>query len=69
MSSRSQNMLKWFTLDGKHLGTVSLPGAYAGQAFFRGDHIYTGVCWSKQNGTGKRLPNSGFVLVLDRKTH
>ncbi len=69
VSSRSQNQLKYFTMDGKYLGSVDLPGAYAGQAFFRGDYIYTGVCWSKGNGTGKRLGQSGFILILDRKTH
>jgi hypothetical protein len=68
VSSRSQNQLKTFTLDGEYLGAVSVPGAYAGQVFFRGDHLYTGVCWSKENGVGKRLNQSGFVLFLDRRT-
>jgi peptidylamidoglycolate lyase len=26
------------------------------------------VCWSKDTDTGKRLKESGFLLVLDRKT-
>ena len=47
---------------------LEFPGAYVGQAFFRGDKIYIGVCWSKKDGIGKRQGNSGFVLVLDRKT-
>jgi len=34
----------------------------------RKDRIYTVVCWSKENGTGKNLGQSGFVVVLDRKT-
>ena len=66
--SRNETKLKAFTLDGEHVETVDLPGAYAGQAVFRGDRIYTAVCWSKENGTGKRLNQSGFVIVLDRKT-
>ncbi|MGJ8723723.1 MAG: 6-bladed beta-propeller [Roseibacillus sp.] len=68
VSSREQNQLKRFTLEGKHLETIPLPGAYAGQAVFHGDHIYTGVCWSKDPKTGKRLEKSGFVAVLDRTT-
>jgi hypothetical protein len=66
--SRSENQLKAFTLDGKHVETIDLPGAYAGQLFFRGDNIYTAVCWSKENGTGDRQPQSGFLIIMDRNT-
>ena len=66
--SRSQCQIKAFTLDGTHVDTIDLPGAFAGQLVFRDDKIYTAVCWSKENGTGKKLSQSGFVLVLDRKT-
>ncbi|MEM7599872.1 MAG: hypothetical protein AAF357_00480 [Verrucomicrobiota bacterium] len=45
MSSRAQNQLKLFPLAGDYLDTVSLPGAYAGQAVLHGDYINTGVCW------------------------
>ena len=66
--SRSQSQIKAFTLDGTYVDTIDLPGAFAGQLVFRDDKIYTAVCWSKENGTGKKLNQSGFVLVLDRKT-
>ena len=69
VSSRGQNKLKAFTLEGEFLETIDLPGAYAGQAFFQGDHLYTGVCWSKAVGIGDRLENSGFVIVIDRKNN
>ena len=65
--SRSQNQVKAFTLDGQHVDTLDLPGAFAGQLCFRGDKIYTAVCWSK-DAKGQRLPQSGFLLVLDRAT-
>ncbi len=68
VSSRNENKIKAFTLEGEHVDTIELPGAYAGQLVFQGDKIYTAVCWSKENGTGKKLPNSGFLLILDRKT-
>jgi hypothetical protein len=66
--SRSQSQIKAFTLDGTYVDTIDLPGAFAGQLVFRDDKIYTAVCWSQENGTGKKLNQSGFVLVLDRKT-
>ncbi len=67
--SRSTNQIKAFTLSGDYVETLELPGAYAGQLFFRGDRIYTAVCWSKENGTGKKLDKSGFIIVMDRATH
>ena len=68
VSSREENLIKAFTLDGKFVEKIDLPGAYAGQLFIRGDKMYSAVCWSKENGTGKRLGESGFVVVIDRKT-
>lgn len=68
ISSRNENKMKLFTLEGEFIEALEFPGAYVGQALFRGDKIYLGVCWSKKDGIGKRLGNSGFVLVLDRKT-
>jgi len=65
--SRSQNQLKAFTLDGKHVDTIDLPGAYAGQLCFRGDKAYAAVCWSRDAKGGPRS-QSGFLLVLDRAT-
>jgi DNA-binding beta-propeller fold protein YncE len=66
--SRSENQIKAFTLEGEHIDTIDLPGAYAGQLCFRDDKIYTAVCWSKDPESGKRLPESGFILILDRAT-
>lgn len=66
--SRAENKLKAFTLEGEYVETIDLPGAFAGQLFFRDDKVYTAVCWSKDKGTGKRLSESGFLLVMDRKT-
>ncbi|MAM90568.1 MAG: 6-bladed beta-propeller [Opitutaceae bacterium] len=66
--SRAENKIKAFTLEGDYVETINLPGAFAGQLFFRGDKIYTAVCWSKENGVGKRLSESGFLLIMDRET-
>jgi hypothetical protein len=69
VSSRAESKLKAFTLDGQWLQTIDLPGALAGQAFFSDGKLYTGVCWSLENGVGQRLEESGFVIIIDHKTH
>jgi len=68
VSSRNQNKIKAFTLEGNFVEDIDLPGAFAGQLFIRGDRMYTAVCWSKDPASGKRLSQSGFVAILDRKT-
>jgi len=68
VSSRNQNQIKAFTMKGEHVETIELPGAYAGGLTIRDGKMYTAVCWSKENGTGKRMGQSGFLLVLDHKT-
>lgn len=66
VSSRGENKLKIFTLDGHFIENIDLPGAYGGQAVVHGDNLYVGVCWSKEDGTGKKLKESGFVAILDK---
>ena len=66
VSSRAENKLKLFTLEGKFLESVHLPGSFAGQAVIQGDKVYLGVCWSDSEDKGRRQPNSGYVVVLDR---
>ena len=68
ISSRDENKLKAFTPEGEWVETIELPGAYAGQLFIRDGKMYSAVCWSKKNGEGARLPESGFIVVLDAKT-
>lgn len=66
VSSRGENKLKFFTMDGKFLHAVDLPGAFGGQAVVHGENLYVGVCWSKEKGQGARLNNSGFIAILDK---
>ncbi|MEM1061923.1 MAG: 6-bladed beta-propeller [Planctomycetota bacterium] len=68
VSSRSESKLKTFTLRGEHLRTIEIPGTFPGQPVIRDGLIYSGVCWSRQDGVGKRLARSGFVVILDRET-
>jgi peptidylglycine monooxygenase len=65
-TSRSENCFKRFTLEGRYIDQIPLPGAFVCRAVISGDFLYAGVCWSKENGTGKRLSESGFTVILDR---
>jgi hypothetical protein len=65
-TSRMDNAFKFFTLDGKYLQTVKLPGLYVCRPVIDGENIYAGVCWSNGRESGKKEDNSGFVTILDR---
>lgn len=63
-TSREENCFKVFTLDGKFIKKIELPGLYVCRPVIHGDNLYAGVCWSKDT-EGKKLSNSGFVAILD----
>lgn len=66
-TSRNENAFKFFTLDGKYIETVKLPGAYVCRPVINGENIYAGVCWSNFRDTGKMNGGkSGFVTILDK---
>ncbi len=64
-TSRMHNSFKRFTLDGKYLSTIFLPGAYVCRPVIDGENIYSGVCWSRIKYL-ERTPDSGFVTILDK---
>ena len=75
ITSRAENCFKRFTLDGKHLETITLPGAYVCRPVIHGDTLYAGVCWSSEilydpenndSHPYHSSPNSGFVTILDK---
>ncbi len=63
-TSRGQNALKRYTLDGESISTVFLPGAYVCRAVIDDDMLYSGVCWSRLRNLNQ-TPSSGFVTILD----
>lgn len=63
-TSREENCFKVFTMDGKFIRRIDLPGMYVCRPVIDGNIVYAGVCWSK-DATGKRNPNSGFITILD----
>ena len=65
-TSRAHNSFKRFTLDGKYLSTLFIPGAYVCRPVIDGENIYSGVCWSRLRYLDL-TPNSGFVTILNGK--
>ena len=67
-TSRAHNSFKRFTMEGKYLSTIFLPGAFVCRPVFDGENIYAGVCWSRLRYLNQ-TPNSGFVTILDKNDH
>jgi hypothetical protein len=65
-TSRDECCFKIYTLDGKFLRKIDLPGMYVCRPVIHGDKLYAGVCWSKDK-EGKRNANTGFLTILDAK--
>jgi sugar lactone lactonase YvrE len=54
--------LKRFSLDGKHLKTIKLPGAYVCRPVIHGQNLYAAVLVSKMPWDSR----SGFLTILDK---
>jgi hypothetical protein len=65
-TSRDEMCFKVFTLDGKFIKRIDLPGMYVCRPVINADNLYAGVCWSKDK-EGKRNANTGFVTILDKE--
>ncbi|NND32919.1 MAG: 6-bladed beta-propeller [Saprospiraceae bacterium] len=65
ITSRAHNSFKRFTLDGRYVESIFLPGAYVCRAVIDGENLYAGVCWSRLKYLNQ-TPNSGFVTILDK---
>lgn len=64
-TSRGHNSFKRYSLDGKYLSTLYLPGAYVCRAVIDGENLYAGVCWSRLRYLNQ-TNRSGFVTILDK---
>ncbi|RYF97707.1 MAG: 6-bladed beta-propeller, partial [Chitinophagaceae bacterium] len=65
-TSREENCFKVFTMDGKFIKKIDLPGMYVCRAVIDADNLYAGTCWSK-DAKGERKDRSGFVTILDKE--
>ena len=62
ITAREQQAVKRFSLEGKHLETISLPGAYICRPVIHNEQCYFSVLKSKGVGNA----DSGFVLIMDQ---
>lgn len=61
VTSRQENAFKRFTLSGKYIDTVSLPGAWVCRPVIKGNYLYAAVLQSNS----RQGMQSGFVTILD----
>jgi hypothetical protein len=64
-TERLRNEFHWFTLDGKFVRTVYLPGAFISRPVIAGKNLYTGVCFGMKPADYRMWKDRGFVLILD----
>lgn len=62
VTSRQQNAFKRYTMEGRHLDSIPLPGAWVCRPVIHGDYLYAAVLQSS-SAVGKQ---SGFVTILDK---
>ena len=62
VTDRRHNALKRFTLDGKYVSTIALPGSYICRPVIHGENIYGAVFRS----TSDSYPDSGYITILDK---
>jgi len=64
-TERVRNEFNWFTLEGKHVRGVYLPGAYVSRPVIAGRHLYSGVCFGAKPDDYRMWQGRGFVTILD----
>ncbi|HEU0119488.1 MAG TPA: hypothetical protein VFQ91_03110 [Bryobacteraceae bacterium] len=66
-TARIRNEFVWFTLDGQHVKTVYLPGAYMSRPVIADKYLYSGVCFGMFADDYRMWQNRGFVMILDER--
>jgi peptidylamidoglycolate lyase len=62
VTSREQNAFKRYTMEGKYIETIALPGAWVCRPVISGNHLYAAVLQSNS----AQWKQSGFVTILDQ---
>lgn len=66
VTSRADHCFRRFTLTGRYLETLPVPGCMVCRPVISGQELYAGVCWSKDPVLNKQPGNpSGFTVILD----
>lgn len=63
ITDRAHMSLKRFTLDGKYLSTIPVPGSFICRPVLKGKNLYAAVYRS----TSQEYANSGYITVFDEK--
>lgn len=63
ITDRTRNCFKRFSLEGKWIETIALPGACVCRPVIKGDHLYAAVLRSPD----LKAEKSGFVTILDKQ--
>jgi sugar lactone lactonase YvrE len=61
ITDRGHMQYKRFTLDGKYIKTIPMPGSFVCRPVLHGDNVYAAVYRS----TTQEYPNSGYITILD----
>lgn len=62
ITDRTRNCFKRFTMDGKYIETIALPGACVCRPVIRGNHLYAAVLTSPN----LQAAGTGFITILDK---
>lgn len=64
-TERIRNEFHWYTLDGKFVRSVYLPGAFVSRPVIAGRYLYSGVCFGMKPNDFRMWKDRGFVTILD----
>jgi hypothetical protein len=66
VTSRADHCFRRFSLEGKYIETLEVPGCKVCRPVISGQELYAGVCWSVDPVRNKLPQNpSGFTVILD----
>lgn len=65
VTSRNDQAFKFFTLEGKFIEQVTLPGAYVCRPVIHGENLLAGVCFADTVAGEKRQQHHGYITILD----
>jgi len=62
ITDRSHTSLKRFTLEGKYISTIPVPGSFICRPVIKGKNMYAAVFRS----TSENIENSGYITIFDK---
>jgi peptidylamidoglycolate lyase len=65
-TARLRNEFHWYTLKGKYVKSVYLPGVYMSRPVIHGENIYSGVCFGTYPNDFRGWVKRGFIVILDK---